>query len=106
MHIYRGQGLTVVTKASGEWVTLLKSGEGMDLAMLQRELSRSAWTCLAYSLMGTHYHLLLRLENCTLSGAMPLDGVAFIVACGARWPLTYSQRYMPASGLDWKKPSP
>ena len=46
------------------------------------------------------------LENCTFSGAMPLVGVAFIVACGARWPLTYSQRYMPASGLAWKKPSP
>jgi hypothetical protein len=33
MNIYRGQGLTIVTKANGEWVTLLQSGEGMDLAI-------------------------------------------------------------------------
>jgi len=33
MNIYRGQGLTIVTKASGEWVTLLESGEGLDLAI-------------------------------------------------------------------------
>jgi putative transposase len=37
------------------------------LAMLQRELSRSAWTCFAYSLMSTHYHVLLRIENGALS---------------------------------------
>lgn len=33
MNIYRGNGLTVVVKESGEWVTALKSGEGMDLAI-------------------------------------------------------------------------
>jgi RHS repeat-associated protein len=33
MNIYRGKGLTVVTKSSGEWVTLLTSGDGMDLAI-------------------------------------------------------------------------
>ena len=33
MNIYRGQGLTVVTKTNGEWVTLLQSGEGLDLAI-------------------------------------------------------------------------
>jgi hypothetical protein len=33
MNIYRGQGLTIVTKTNGEWVTLLQSGEGMDLAI-------------------------------------------------------------------------
>jgi hypothetical protein len=33
MNIYRGRGLTIVTKTSGEWVTLLQSGEGMDLAI-------------------------------------------------------------------------
>jgi len=33
MNIYRGQGLTVVIKTSGEWVTLLESGEGLDLAI-------------------------------------------------------------------------
>ncbi|XYH97110.1 RHS repeat domain-containing protein [Sorangium sp. So ce1128] len=33
MSIYRGRGLTIVVKNSGEWVTALKSGEGMDLAI-------------------------------------------------------------------------
>ncbi len=37
------------------------------LVLLARELRRSSWTCFAYSLMGTHYHLLIRLEKCTLS---------------------------------------
>ncbi|MBD8496949.1 Hint domain-containing protein [Paenibacillus sp. CAU 1523] len=31
MNIYRGNGLTVVTKPDGEQVTLLESGKGMDL---------------------------------------------------------------------------
>ena len=52
----------------------------MFLAMFARELARSGWTCLAYSLMGTHYHLLLRIENRALSsGFQHLN-------CGyARW---------------------
>ena len=33
MNIFRGKGLTVVTQSTGEWVTLLKSGEGLDLAI-------------------------------------------------------------------------
>lgn len=33
MNIYRGKGLTVVVKMSGEWVTLLETGEGLDLAI-------------------------------------------------------------------------
>ncbi|MGE5787669.1 MAG: hypothetical protein ACM3ZE_23955, partial [Myxococcales bacterium] len=33
MNIYRGQGLTVVTKTNGEFVTVLKSGEGLDKAI-------------------------------------------------------------------------
>ena len=28
--IYRGNGMTIIVKPSGEWVTLLKSGTGMD----------------------------------------------------------------------------
>ncbi|WP_433943149.1 hypothetical protein [Paenibacillus sp. SN-8-1] len=31
MNIYRGNGLTVVTKPNGEWVTYLETGKGMDL---------------------------------------------------------------------------
>jgi hypothetical protein len=33
MNIYRGNGLTVVTKESGEWVTAITFGEGLDLAI-------------------------------------------------------------------------
>ena len=33
VHIYRGEGVTLVLKNSNEFVTMLKSGEGMDLAI-------------------------------------------------------------------------
>ena len=33
-HIFRGEGLTMVTKESGEFVTLLESGTGMDLGIV------------------------------------------------------------------------
>ena len=33
MNIYRGQGLTIVTTADSEWVTVLQAGEGLDLAI-------------------------------------------------------------------------
>lgn len=33
MNIYRGNGITVITKLDNEWVTALKSGEGLDLAI-------------------------------------------------------------------------
>ena len=46
------------------------------------------------------------LEKATVSGDRPLVGVAESTACGARWPLTYSHLYMPASGLAAKNPSP
>src|SRR5262249_49255334 len=39
------------------------------------ELGRSEWECLAYSLMTTHYHLLIRIEKCTLgTGFQRLNG--------------------------------
>lgn len=28
--VYRGDGLTAIVKLDGEWVTLLKTGEGID----------------------------------------------------------------------------
>ncbi|MFK4474413.1 hypothetical protein ABH897_004171 [Paenibacillus sp. RC73] len=31
LDIYRGEGLIVVTKPNGEWVTLLEQGKAMDL---------------------------------------------------------------------------
>jgi putative transposase len=45
------------------------------LTLLEDEVRRSRWTCLAYSLMSTHYHLLIRLEKLTLSsGFQRLNG--------------------------------
>jgi len=45
------------------------------LVYLGDELGRSAWECLAYSLMTTHYHLLIRIEKCTLgTGFQRLNG--------------------------------
>ena len=32
MNDYRGNGLTLITKTNGEFVTLLESGTGMDLS--------------------------------------------------------------------------
>jgi putative transposase len=45
------------------------------LAYLTDEVGRSEWQCLAYSLMRTHYHLLIRLQELTLSsGFQHLNG--------------------------------
>jgi putative transposase len=35
--------------------------------LLEEEVERSEWTVLEYTLMSTHYHVLLRLNKCTLS---------------------------------------
>jgi putative transposase len=37
------------------------------LRLLATELERSEWTCMAYALMSTHYHLVLRPRKTTLS---------------------------------------
>src|SRR5262245_48273772 len=37
------------------------------LSLLRAEIARSNWTCLAYTLIGNHYHLLIRLNASTLS---------------------------------------
>ena len=45
------------------------------LRFLRQEVARSDWTMLAYTLMSTHYHLLLRLDKPTLSsGFQRLNG--------------------------------
>jgi REP element-mobilizing transposase RayT len=45
------------------------------LLLLGQEIARSQWQCLAYSLMRTHYHLLIRLTKETLSsGFQRLNG--------------------------------
>ena len=58
------------------------------LRYLGEEIARSEWTCLAYSLMRTHYHLLIRLQKETLSsGFQRLNGryaQAFNVIHGRR----------------------
>ena len=46
------------------------------------------------------------LEKLTVSGDGPSVLSVVRTAFGARWPLTYSHRYMPASGLMSKNPSP
>jgi Transposase IS200 like len=47
----------------------------MFLRYLADEVGRSDWTCLAYSLMRTHYHVLVRLAKTTLSsGFQRLNG--------------------------------
>ncbi|MGF1487524.1 MAG: DUF4157 domain-containing protein [Prochloraceae cyanobacterium] len=33
VNVYRGSGLTVITKPSGEWVTILETGKGLDLGI-------------------------------------------------------------------------
>jgi hypothetical protein len=39
----------------------------VGLAFLREEVELSSWTCLAYVLMSTHYHVLLRPRKATLS---------------------------------------
>jgi len=51
------------------------SDRELFLRYLGEEVARSDWTCLAYTLMRTHYHLLIRLEKTTLSsGFQRLNG--------------------------------
>lgn len=55
------------------------------LSYLGEEIARSEWECLAYSLMRTHYHLLIRLTKETLSsGFQHLNG---------RYAQTFNLRY-------------
>jgi REP element-mobilizing transposase RayT len=55
------------------------------LWLLAQEVERSKWICLAYSLMSTHYHVLLRLQEPTLSsGFQRLNG---------RFAQRYNHRY-------------
>jgi REP element-mobilizing transposase RayT len=37
------------------------------LVLLAQEIKRAKWTCLSYTLMGTHFHALIRLNEPTLS---------------------------------------
>jgi REP element-mobilizing transposase RayT len=64
------------------------------LMLLARELERSRWTVLAYSLMGTHYHLLLRIDECGLS-----SGFQHLNGCHARM---YNRRHRRRGAL-WQR---
>jgi REP element-mobilizing transposase RayT len=61
-----------VNSKSVDGAKLFKSEEDRlaFLRLLDTEVRRSGWQCLAYCLMSTHYHLLLRLRKCTLSSGM------------------------------------
>jgi putative transposase len=66
----------------------------MFLISLRRELRRSEWRCIAYSLMSTHFHVLLRLEKCTLSSGFQRLNSAY-----ARW---FNRKYGRRGAL-WQR---
>jgi putative transposase len=64
------------------------------LELLDRERGRSSWTLLAYTLMTTHYHLLLKLNELTLS-----SGFQHLHSAYARG---YNRRH-DRRGVVWQK---
>ena len=53
--------------------------------LLEEEVERSEWTVLEYTLMTTHYHLLIQLKKCTLSSGFQ--------RLQSRWARTYNRRH-------------
>ena len=47
------------------------------LYLLAKEIRRSNWQCLIYCLMGTHYHMLIRLRELSLSSGMQHLGSSY-----------------------------
>ncbi len=64
------------------------------LDLLADEVGKSEWTLLEYSLMTTHYHLVLQLEKCTLS-----SGFQRLQSRFARW----SNWRHGRRGVVWQK---
>lgn len=64
------------------------------LGLLEAERMRSSWTLLSYTLMTTHYHLLLKLNELTLS-----SGFQHLHSAYAR---RYNRRH-GRRGVVWKK---
>jgi REP element-mobilizing transposase RayT len=64
------------------------------LSLLQKEIQRSDWSCVSYVLMTTHYHLIVKLNKCTLS-----SGFQHFHATYAR---TYNAKY-GRRGTLWKR---
>jgi putative transposase len=55
------------------------------LRLLATELERSEWTCMAYALMSTHYHLVLRPRKTTLSSDFQHLHSAYARAYNKKW---------------------
>jgi putative transposase len=54
------------------------------LDLFEDELERSKWSCLAYTLMGTHYHVLIKLTEPSLSSGFQRLNGRFARAFNAR----------------------
>jgi len=57
----------------------------MAVRLLREEATLSDWTCLAYVVMSTHYHVLIRLKKATLSSGF--------MRMNLRYARYYNQRY-------------
>ena len=55
------------------------------IRFLRDELGRSRWACLAYALMSTHYHLLMRIDEATLSSGFQRLNGRYAQAFNHRW---------------------
>src|SRR5215210_5694301 len=78
----RAMGYPPRIQVPAHWYHVMSNGvDGFDvfvdevdraafLALVGRELRRSEWTCAAYSLMSTHFHVLIQLDKPTLSSGM------------------------------------
>ena len=55
------------------------------LSLLREQVVYSGWTCLVYAIMSTHYHLLLRLDEATLSSGF--------LRLNLRYARYYNRRY-------------
>jgi len=64
------------------------------MELLGRELELSEWECLGYTVLGTHYHAVLRLEKLTLS-----SGLQRLNSRYARW---YNRRH-GRTGALWQR---
>lgn len=64
------------------------------LQLLADEVEKSEWTLLAYTLMTTHYHLVLKLQKCTLS-----SGFQRLQSRYARWSNWRHER----RGVVWQR---
>ena len=82
------QGLTYHVWANAiTGASLFRDRDDKDraLAMLRDEVAISGWTCLAYVLMSTHYHVLLRLREPTLSRGLQRMNLRYARSYNAKY---------------------